>query len=151
VQKERPILDDLQHFIIPTVAEKWMEIGVKLKVPRGILNSIKNGYDHPISCCYKVLETWLDLGESTTWNVLFEVTNYFKLTLKIENGSVSCLCNPVSSDKEVVGKLACHLQIKSIKSRYQSTPDDWPLYQPKHFTGVALIHHRRGRIKKQVI
>jgi len=152
-QKEKPILDDLQCFIVPNVAEKWMEIGIKLKVPKGVLNSIENGYNNPTSCCNKVLETWLDLGESTTWKELLEVTNHFKITLKIERYPDSLLCNSAtySSDKEVVGKLACQLQIKSIKSRYHSTPDDWPLYQPKHFTGVALIHHRRGRIKKQMI
>ena len=31
--------------------------------------------------------------------------------------------------------------------RYKSTgDDDWPLYQPDHFSSVALIHHKEKHI-----
>ena len=35
-----------------------------------------------------------------------------------------------------------HLHKSYINSRYAPTVDEWPPYQPKHYTTLALIHHR---------
>ena len=35
-----------------------------------------------------------------------------------------------------------HLQKCYINSRYSPTVDDWPPYQPRHYTTLALIHHK---------
>ena len=35
-----------------------------------------------------------------------------------------------------------HLQSCYINSRYSPTVDEWPPYQPRHYTTLALIHHK---------
>ena len=35
-----------------------------------------------------------------------------------------------------------HLQKCYINSRYSPTVDEWPPYQPRHYTTLALIHHK---------
>ena len=35
-----------------------------------------------------------------------------------------------------------HLKESYIHSRYSPTLDEWPPYQPKHYTTLALIHHK---------
>ena len=43
------------------------------------------------------------------------------------------------------------LRGRYISSRYSTAGDDWPPYQPKHYTTLALIHHKEKYADKKVI
>ena len=49
----------------------------------------------------------------------------------------------------IVQRAANHLQENYIKSRFYYPPNDWPPYHPKHYTTLALIHHK-GRVKSKI-
>ena len=51
---------------------------------------------------------------------------------------------------ECVQPTANHLRKSYIKSRFNS-PDEWPPYHPKHYTTLALIHHKGRYVKAEVI
>ena len=38
-----------------------------------------------------------------------------------------------------------------IKSRFNYSPNEWPPYHPKHYTTLALIHHKGKRVNTEVI
>ena len=66
--------------------------------------------------------------------------------------------NPVSTSIDnnadlLISKETEHMQQFYKSERYKSTrSDDWPPYQPDHFTSVALIHHKEKlTTKKEVI
>ena len=42
----------------------------------------------------------------------------------------------------IIANVTDQLQKQFKLERYKMSEDDWPSYQPKHFTTVALIHHR---------
>ena len=44
--------------------------------------------------------------------------------------------------QNAIATAANHLCAHHINNRFFSTKDDWPLYQPKHYTTLALIHSR---------
>ena len=44
-----------------------------------------------------------------------------------------------------------YLQKSYISSRYSPTVDKWPPYQPRHYTTLALIHHKDRRTDATVI
>jgi len=43
------------------------------------------------------------------------------------------------------------LQDRYISSRYFNSEDDWPPYQPKYYTTLALIHHKEKLPDKRII
>ena len=46
---------------------------------------------------------------------------------------------------------ANHLRKEYIKSRFYYAPDEWPPYHPRHYTTLALIHHRGRHSNTEVI
>ena len=46
---------------------------------------------------------------------------------------------------------ANYLRGKYIKSRFHYAPNEWPPYHPKHYTTLALIHHKGKCINTEVI
>ena len=46
---------------------------------------------------------------------------------------------------------AKHLREEHIKSRFHYAPDEWPPYHPKHYTTLALIHHKGRHANAEVI
>ena len=46
---------------------------------------------------------------------------------------------------------ASHLRDNYIKSRFYHKPDDWPPYHPKHYSTLALIHHKGKHVNTEVI
>ena len=52
---------------------------------------------------------------------------------------------------EAVSRVTRRLQEYSKVNRHKTSKDDWPPFQPKHFTGMALIHFRKGyTVKKEI-
>ena len=51
----------------------------------------------------------------------------------------------------IVQPAANHLRESYIKSRFYYAPNEWPPYHPKHYTTLALIHHKGKRVNTEVI
>ena len=52
---------------------------------------------------------------------------------------------------EAISKVAERLQEYSIENRHNVSKEDWPPFQPKHFTGMALIHFEKGHTVREDI
>ena len=61
------------------------------------------------------------------------------------------LCNIYYVDGHVLSSAINYLSNTYIESRYNSSPDEWPPYHPKHYTTLALIHHEGRHTDTKVI
>ena len=69
---------------MPSVADKWRDIGVQLLHPTLISNRVLEviAADHPHSvegCCKSMFEKWLDTQKDASWNQLVEAIKTIKL------------------------------------------------------------------------
>ena len=76
-----PSLKDLYQHITPHFATQWKMIGMQLGLPNEILVEIKGGYSTNSKwCCNQMLEKWLDVDTTASWD---------KLLMVIESPAVS--------------------------------------------------------------
>ena len=69
-----PLLKDLYEHITPQYAADWKVIGTLLGLPSGELQSIEAGYPTNVKwCCNQMLEKWLEMDTSASWEKLFKV------------------------------------------------------------------------------
>ena len=69
-----PLLKDLYQHITPQYAADWKVIGTLLGLPSGELKSIEAGYPTNVKwCCNQMLEKWLEVDPSASWQKLLEV------------------------------------------------------------------------------
>ena len=69
-----PLLKDLHNHITPHYAARWRVIGTLLGLPKGTLDIIKyDNRDKARPCCDAVLEEWLEVDPSASWNKLLSV------------------------------------------------------------------------------
>ena len=78
-----PLLKDLYDHVVPSVADKWRDIGVHLLPPNLLDNRVLEviAANHPHSVeerCQSVFEKWLNMKDAS-WNQLIEVLNTIKL------------------------------------------------------------------------
>ena len=156
VKGKKPLLKDLENLITPNYACCWKEIGIQLKIPAGILNSIEIGFQtNPTWCCNEMWMYWDEVDPKASWDdiikaidssVIIAMMNSFK------NVSVSVpVTSVINKTLESVSHLSCRLKITSIKNRYKAEDDNWPLTSPKHFTSVALMHHKDRQTEREVL
>ena len=79
-----PLLKDLYDHVVPSVADKWRDIGVQLLHPTLISNRVLEviAADHPHSvegCCKSMFEKWLDTQKDASWSQLVKAINTIKL------------------------------------------------------------------------
>jgi len=80
-----PLLKDLYDHVVPSVADKWRDIGVHLLHPTLIGKRVLNviAANHPQSvedCCKSMFEKWLSTQKDTaSWNQLIEVISIIGL------------------------------------------------------------------------
>jgi len=72
-----PILRDLHSYVVPSVADKWRDLGVQLLDPTLIEQRVLEviAADHPHSvenCCKKMFEKWLTTRINPSWSQLIE-------------------------------------------------------------------------------
>ena len=70
---------------------------------------------------------------------------YIIATKSIIKNNTAFLFFTTGVDKEFQATVIAandHLQKSYISSRYSPTVDEWPPYQPRHYTTLALIHHK---------
>ena len=69
-----PQLKDLHNHITPHYAAHWRAIGTVLGLPSGTLEIIKyDNRDKAEPCCDAVLEEWLEVDPSASWNKLLSI------------------------------------------------------------------------------
>ena len=69
-----PLLKDLYQHITPQYAADWKVIGTLLGLHSGELKSIEAGYPTNVKwCCNQMLEKWLEVDPSASWNKLLSV------------------------------------------------------------------------------
>ena len=69
-----PLLKDLYQHITPNYAADWKVIGTLLGLPREELKIIEHdNYHKAVPCCNAVLDKWLEVDPSASWEKLFKV------------------------------------------------------------------------------
>ena len=70
----KPLLKDIYHHITPQYATQWKVIGMLLDLPSEALNIIEHDHrDKAEPCCNAMLEKWLQLNTTASWEKLFAV------------------------------------------------------------------------------
>ena len=99
----RPILRDLYDHVVPSVADKWRDLGVKLLHPTLIEQRVLEviAADHPHSvenCCKSMFEKWLNTKDDASWQQLLEALHTMQLNYladqiqnKLMTGRSQCL------------------------------------------------------------
>ena len=70
--------------MVPFVADKWRDIGVRLLPPTLVDNRVLEviAADHPHSvedCCKGMFDKWLETQKDASWNQLIEAINAIEL------------------------------------------------------------------------
>ena len=89
----RPILRDLYDQVVPSIADKWKDLGVQLLDPslidQRVLEVIAADHPHSVEdCCESVFEKWLNTQEDASWQQLLEALKSVQLdylSSQIEN------------------------------------------------------------------
>ena len=90
---DRPILRNLYDHVVPSVAHKWRDLGVKLLHPtlieQRVLEVIAADHPHRVEdCCKSMFEKWLNTQEDASWQQLLEALQTMQLNYladQIEN------------------------------------------------------------------
>ena len=98
-----PLLKDLYDHVVPSVADKWRDIGVHLLHSTLISSRVLEviAADHPQSvegCCKSMFKKWLDTEKDASWNHLLEAIKAINL-----QAFASTL------EKHVIGKVVTYI------------------------------------------
>ena len=80
----RPLLKDLYKFVVPSVADRWRDIGVQLLYPTLVdirtLDVIAADHQNSVKeCCRKMFEKWLETQIDASWKQLLEAISNAEL------------------------------------------------------------------------
>ena len=75
----RPLLKDLYEHVVPTIADKWRDVGVQLLdsnlLDQRVLEVIAADHPHSVEeCCKCMFEKWLSTEKKASWNQLIQTT-----------------------------------------------------------------------------
>ena len=87
---------------------------------------------------------WLKRDTEASWNKVINVIDSPAIADRLNISSNITLEKPVDD-------LESRLKTMAIRNRYKVEDDNWLLTSPKHFTSVALIHHKGQQTKKEVL
>ena len=152
MKKKRPDLKDLINLVTPNYACCWKEIGVQLNISTGILNSIEMGFPtNPTWCCNKMWMDWYEVDIEASWDRVIKAIDSPAVSALIKSFTTDSVAKlMVNETLKAVSHLSRRLKVLSIKNRYKAD-DNWPLTSPKHFTSVALIHHKGRHTEREVL
>ena len=87
-----PLLKDLYQHITSQYATKWKVIGLLLGLSNNLLDDIEAGYSDNVKwCCNKMLENWLDIDTTASWDKMLNVIDSFVLSSS-DKGVCLCVC-----------------------------------------------------------
>ncbi|XP_065891493.1 NACHT, LRR and PYD domains-containing protein 3-like [Dysidea avara] len=112
----RPQLRDVHNLVTPDYAAHWRAISTQLGLKVGLLDTIDHDHHHKAEDCCNAV--W------EQWLDMDTTASWSKVIEAVESSAVEFYTN----------------------ERYKGSEDDWPSYQPEHFTSVALIHHREKHV-----
>lgn len=137
----------MYNLISPKYATSWRIIGTSLGLTSGLLDIIEHDCHHKAEdCCNAVWRQWLDIDGTATWYKVAEIIDSPAVSRK----KIGPIIDPDTC--YVIKDVSDQMQQYYIKERYKISGDDWPPYQPDHFTSVALIHHKdKHRTVREVI
>ena len=77
LDSDQPQLKDLYEHVVPSVADKWWDMGVHLLHPTLIdgraLEVIAADHPHSVEeCCKSMFKRWLETQRDASWNHLLE-------------------------------------------------------------------------------
>ena len=143
-----PKLKDLHNLVTPDYGAHWRNIGSHLGLKDGLLDMIDHDHHHRAEdCCNAVWEQWLDMDTAASWGKVIEAT---ELAISVRRLAKIDSSGDVFVPPEVAAE-TYRLQKFYRNERYKTSDDDWPSYQPDHFTSLALIHHREKRVTVQEV
>ena len=154
MKKEKPLMKDLQRLVTSNYSSHWKGIGIQLDISLDKLNGIENSVPvDPPSRCNNMLIHWCQSDEEASWNKIIKTIDIVVVSNKNYSCSLSSSPSEVYKTHEAVSDLACRLKEMSKNNRYKADlkDDNWPVATPKHFTSVALIHHKGERTKREVL
>ena len=78
-------MKDLYEHVVPTIADKWRDIGVQLLdsnlLDQRVLEVIAADYPHNIEgCCKSMFEKWLSTKKEASWNQLIQAIDNIGLS-----------------------------------------------------------------------
>ena len=143
------MLKDLYNLVTPEYAANWKNIGSALGLTSGLLDIIEHDNHHKAEdCCNAMWEQWLDIDNTATWHKVCQSID----SLTVTNFMTSKKTGMDDLTLTILFNVSNQMQRYYIEERYKISGDDWPPYQPEHFTSVALIHHKgKHRTTKEVI
>ncbi|XP_065917658.1 protein NLRC3-like [Dysidea avara] len=129
VQKKsdnRPILRDLYDQVVPSIADKWKDLGVQLLDPslidQRVLEVIAADHPHSVEdCCKSVFEKWLNTQEDASWQQLLEALKSVQLdylSSQIENKLKTGVITGISHQSHLSHHMRKYCQY--LKGRYRS-------------------------------
>ena len=122
VKEDKPLILDLQNLITPNYSSCWKSIENQLGIPTEKLDNVEaNNRTNPEEFCNDMLKYWLIFDAEASWNKIVKA---------------------MDSPPVAAADLASQLKAISIDNRFKTDKDNWPLTSPKHFTSVALVHHK---------
>ena len=134
----RPELKHLSELVTPAYGAQWKFIGKSLGFENGVLEIINCDFQTTEKCCNELWDRWLDTFPTATWAELIFIID------------TKCFCFlSISSLPEAVANLENALKQLHTGTRYKTSEDEWPLYQPKHFNSVALFHHKDKLVTRE--
>ena len=69
-----PLIRDLHQHVTPQYATQWRVIGTLLDLPSETLNIIERNHMFQVDlCCNAMLEKWLQVDTTASWEKLFTV------------------------------------------------------------------------------
>ena len=147
-------MKDLQCLITSNYSRHWKGIGIELDISIDRLICIEKSHPTDLpSCCNDMLIHWYQSDEEASWNKIIKAIDIVVASNKNYSCSLCSSPSEVYKTREAVSDLACRLKEMSKNNRYKSDlkDDNWPVATPKHFTSVALIHHKGERTKREVL
>ena len=155
MQQQKATFKHLDNLVRPVYAVAWRELGEKLDIPSGKLNTLQKDYPKDSNyCCGEVLKEWRDQDHESLWSTLLKALDSPEVKAVMSDywtADGGMLEHRRSEMLEAVCNVAECLQENSRENRYKVSPDDWPNIELKHFTSVALIHYKKGHNKREEI
>ncbi|XP_065916596.1 uncharacterized protein [Dysidea avara] len=132
--KQRPVLADINKYLVPWWASKWKQLGAQLNIGENKMDIIEYNNPHDCErCCSKMLNDWLNDTLDATWD---------HLTIAVDK---------LPSLDVTVQEAFSVLRDRYVTGRFYMSGNHWPPYQPKHYTTLALIHYKEAYADTKVI
>ena len=135
-----PTIEELCNLVTPQYATNWRAIGRKLGLNDDLLDTIEHNCHNQAEDCCNTL--WKHMGIGTPWKKVIDAIEFPTIVSTLTKPLLDKTSKVIEAIPVEINSVSKQMQKYFINERYKVSADDWPSYQPEHFTSVALIHHR---------